>query len=132
MLTPAIVFITAALLFYTAGVWAEHLKKELRWSHVVLFGLGLVCDVTGTELMRRIAASGGADFSGSTAGILTSVMAITGALALVLMAVHLIWAIVVMVRGTEQARATFHRFSLIVWAIWLVPYFTGMAGAMIG
>lgn len=131
MLTPAIILITAALLLYTAGVWAEHLRKELRWSHVVLFGLGLVCDTTGTELMRQVAVSGDADFSGSAAGILTWVMAVTGGLALVLMAVHLIWAIVVMLRGTERARATFHRFSRLVWAIWLVPYFTGMAGAMI-
>lgn len=37
-----------------------------------------------------------------------------------------------MIRGTEEAKRTFHRFSLIVWIIWLVPYFTGMAASMIG
>lgn len=132
MLPSAIIFISAALVLYTIGVWAEHLRKTLRWSHVVFFGLGLACDITGTELMRRIAASGDATFSGSTAGVLTAIMAVTGFIALVLMAVHFLWAVWVMIRGTEAARATFHRFSLIVWIIWLVPYFTGMAGSMLG
>jgi hypothetical protein len=27
--------------------------------------------------------------------------------------------------------ARFHRFSLIVWSIWLVPYVTGMLAAML-
>lgn len=133
MLTPAIIFITLALVFYTIGVWAEHLRKSLTWTHVVLFGLGLVCDATGTEFMRRIAASGESDlFTGTAAGILGTTMAITGALALLLMAIHFVWALIVMIRGTEEAKATFHRFSLIVWIIWLVPYFTGMAASMLG
>lgn len=132
MLVFAIAFISAALVFYTIGVWAEHLKKSLTWTHVSFFALGLACDITGTEFMRRIAVSGGADFSGSTAGVLTTIMAITGAIALLLMAVHLVWALIVMLRGTESARATFHRFSLVVWIVWLVPYFTGMIGSMVG
>lgn len=133
MLTPAIIFITLALIFYTVGVWAEHLRKDLTWTHVVFFGFGLVCDATGTEIMRRIAESGDANFfSGSAAGFLSLTMALTGALALLLMAIHFVWAVIVMIRGTEEAKRTFHRFSLIVWIIWLVPYFTGMAASMIG
>lgn len=133
MLTPAIIFITLALIFYTIGVWAEHLRRSLTWTHVVFFGLGLAADATGTEIMRRIAASGEADlFTGTAAGILGTTMAITGALALLLMAVHFVWAVIVMVRGTAEAKQTFHRFSLIVWVIWLVPYFTGMAASILG
>jgi len=30
------------------------------------------------------------------------------------------------VKGSENARTGFHRFSMIVWLIWLVPYFGGM------
>lgn len=48
------------------------------------------------------------------------------------MAVHLVWAIVVLVRDREAEKNTFHRFSLIVWAIWLIPYVVGAAIAMIG
>ncbi len=58
-------------------------------------------------------------------------MAVTGALALVLMAIHLAWALVVLWKGSETARQVFHRFSLGVWGLWLVPYVTGMASAMI-
>ena len=64
MLIFAIAFITAALVFYTMGVWAEHKKKVLTWPHVILFGLGLVCDATGTEFMRRIAQSDSFSFGG--------------------------------------------------------------------
>jgi len=131
MLTPAIIFISAALVFYSIGVWAERFTGTLRWSHVMFFGLGLICDVTGTELMRRIAASGQASFESGTAQILGAVMATTGALALLLMAIHFVWALVVMMRASQRARRTFHRFSVIVWAIWLIPYFTGMASAMV-
>lgn len=57
------------------------------------------------------------------------VMQVTGSLALALMAAHLIWGVVVRVRNRPRELATFHRLSLIVWAIWLIPYFTGAIGA---
>ena len=59
------------------------------------------------------------------------IMAITGALALILGAVHFVWALVVVIRHRQSELAVFHCFSVVVWAIWLVPYFTGMIGAMI-
>ncbi|PMD05210.1 HsmA family protein [Brevibacterium paucivorans] len=131
MLIFAIAFITAALVFYTMGVWAEHKKKVLTWPHVILFGLGLVCDATGTEFMRRIAQSDSFSFGGEAAQILGLIMAVTGALALLLMAIHFVWALYVMTKGSDRARAVFHKFSLVVWGIWLVPYFTGMVGGML-
>ena len=51
-------------------------------------------------------------------------------LALILMALHLVWAVVTMLRNRPDEKRAFHRFSIVVWAIWLVPYFTGMAAAM--
>ncbi len=48
------------------------------------------------------------------------------------MAIHLIWAIIVLVRNREREKVTFHRFSLIVWAIWLIPYIVGAVIAMVG
>ena len=41
------------------------------------------------------------------------------------------WALVVVIRHRQSELAVFHCFSVVVWAIWLVPYFTGMIGAMI-
>ena len=58
--------------------------------------------------------------------------AITGALAIVLMLSHAIWAGVVLRGNREKALLSFHKFSTTVWLIWLVPFITGMAGAMLG
>lgn len=56
-------------------------------------------------------------------------MAVTGAAALLLMAAHLTWAVVVLVRDRAVDRQRFHALSLGVWLVWLVPYVTGMTPA---
>ncbi len=103
MLIPAIILITAALVFYTIGVWAEHLQKVLKWWHAGLFGLGLICDASGTYLMSQIADSGEVQAVGVGAG-LNTIMAVTGAAALLLMVLHLVWAIIVLVRNREAEK----------------------------
>jgi uncharacterized repeat protein (TIGR03987 family) len=55
---------------------------------------------------------------------------VTGVLAILLMVIHAVWATVVLVLKDERAITTFHRFSVVVWAIWLVPYFTGFFVSM--
>ena len=130
MLIIAIVLITLALIFYTTGVWAEKLGGRLKRWHAGAFLAGLAFDASGTAVMVSIAESGGAR-QGGTAGGLTAVMAWTGGLALVLMAIHAVWAIVVLVRGRESELANFHKLSLWVWLIWLIPYATGMLSAML-
>lgn len=130
MLALAIILISLALVFYTVGVWAERRSGELRWWHVGTFAAGLVADISGTTVMSMIANSGGP--SGVEQNpILTQIMAVTGLAALILMALHLGWAVVTMLRNRAQEKRTFHRFSVVVWALWLIPYFTGMASAMI-
>jgi uncharacterized repeat protein (TIGR03987 family) len=120
LLPFAIVAITLALLFYTVGVWSERLQKTLRVWHIVLFWIGFVFDTTGTTLMGMIAPDG---FQLNFHGI-------TGLLAIVLMALHAIWATVTRVGGREDRLRSFHRFSLAVWAVWLVPYLSGMVVGM--
>ena len=118
LLTAAIVLMIGALTFYSIGVWWERLSGRLRLAHVVFFWMGLCCDTAGTDAMRRIV--GGLEFNLHGA---------TGMLALVLMAVHAVWAVVVLRHHDERALTTFHRFSVAVWAIWLIPFFTGMIAA---
>lgn len=130
MLLPAIILITLALVFYTVGVWAERAQRTLKPWHVAMFGLGLAADASGTYLMSLIAEQNRA--AGVETSILNQIMAVSGVIALALMAVHLLWAIVVLVRGREVEKQRFHRFSVVVWAIWLVPYFTGAIGSSIG
>jgi uncharacterized repeat protein (TIGR03987 family) len=42
------------------------------------------------------------------------------------MLAHALWATRVARKGTDDARRGFHRYSLFVWLVWLVPYFGGM------
>ncbi len=67
----------------------------------------------------------------ATAALFDTIMAWTGALAVCLMAIHLCWAVIVLIRNRPSEKASFHKFSIIVWVIWLIPYFTGAIGAMI-
>ncbi|WP_423362969.1 HsmA family protein [Mycoplasma sp. P36-A1] len=116
----AIIAITLALVFYTTAVFAERKKKTLTFKHLILFALGLVFDTIGTTLMSTIAS----------ATTTNSLHMITGTIAIVLMAIHLVWAIVVYYKGNENMKANFHKFSLLVWIIWLIPYGIGMVMGM--
>ncbi len=115
----AITAITMALIFYTYGVFAERKIHRLKKAHVIIFWLGLLCDSTGTLTMSIIARE-----KTASAGI--GVHGITGALAIVLMFFHAIWATVTLYKGKDEQMQTFHKFSMVVWLIWLVPYFIGM------
>lgn len=130
MLVPAIVIITLALVFYSIGVWAERIQHTLKWWHAAFFALGLAADTTGTLLMSQIAAERRA--AGVTPTTFDQLMGWTGLAAIILMAIHLLWAVIVLLRGREHEKAVFHRFSIVVWAIWLVPYTLGAIGAMAG
>ena len=126
VLITSITAITLALIFYTIGVWAEHRAKILKWNHFVFFALGFVADTTGTLAMSAMA-----DKSLETSdSALISLHGITGALAIVLMLIHVIWALFVLVKGSDKSKERFHKFSLVVWGIWLIPYFIGMVMGM--
>jgi uncharacterized repeat protein (TIGR03987 family) len=43
---------------------------------------------------------------------------------------HAIWATVVLVKNYESMKTKFHRFSIIVWLIWLIPFVSGAMFAM--
>ena len=116
----AIVTIVLALVCYTIGVWSEKIAGRLKVWHSLFFWLGFVFDTTGTTLMSRIAGKMEFNLHG-----------ITGALAILLMLSHALWAAVVLLKNQESALSSFHKFSVAVWAIWLIPFFSGMAGAML-
>lgn len=109
--------ITLALVFYSLGVWGERLVRDLRTWHVVAFWIGLCFDLSGTFAMHELAA-GRFD--------LRDPHTLTGQVALWLMLAHAIWATRVARHGTAAARRGFHRYSMVVWLVWLVPYFGGM------
>lgn len=123
ILPIAATLITFALVFYSVGVWAERFARYLRPWHVAAFWLGLAFDAAGTYAMDLINGPG-VDW--------TMLHTWTGQAAIWLMLAHAVWATAVLARGDERAKATFHRFSLVVWLVWLVPYLGGMIAGMSG
>jgi uncharacterized repeat protein (TIGR03987 family) len=113
----SITLITLALIFYSLGVWAERLVYYLKSWHVFAFWIGFSFDVSGTLAMTNLSKG---SFN------LMEIHTLTGQIALWLMLIHAIWATIVVLKGSEKARAGFHSYSLLVWLIWLIPYFGGM------
>lgn len=115
ILMMSIICMVLALTCYTVAVWSERAAGRLKPWHLILFWTGFVFDTTGTTLMGRMA------------GVMEiNVHSITGALAILLMLSHSIWATIVLVRKQEDLIRNFHKFSLIVWVIWLIPFFSGV------
>ena len=119
----ATILITLALGFYSLGIWAERMARYLKPWHLTCFWLGFFFDVTGTLVMHRL-ADGPFD--------LKDAHTFTGQVALWLMLAHALWATAVIRKGDEERRKIFHRYSLFVWLIWLIPYFGGMYIGMKG
>jgi len=116
MLVYAIVFINLACVFYTVGVWAEKIQRKLKLWHVCVFWGGFICDTIGTSTMGKIA---GSIFQ-------VNFHSVTGLLAIILMLFHAIWATLVIARNNEKTKQNFHKFSIAVWVIWLIPMVSGM------
>lgn len=116
ILIIAVIFIFAACIFYTLGVWAEKIQKRLMPWHVVVFWLGLLADTIGTGAMGKMVGS----------MIQLNFHGLTGLAAILLMLFHAVWASIVLKRKNEAQLVNFHKFSLIVWIIWLIPMVTGM------
>jgi uncharacterized repeat protein (TIGR03987 family) len=121
LLLISTILITLALVFYSSGIWAERISRYLKGWHVAAFWMGFMFDVSGTWAMTRLSQH---PFN------MLELHTLTGQIALWLMLIHATWATYVVRKGSEKLRTTFHRYSLIVWLIWLIPYFGGMIMGM--
>ena len=115
------VLITLALVFYSIGIWAERIARILKPWHVLTFWIGFTFDVLGTLAMHKM-ADGKFD--------ILEPHTLTGQIALWLMLGHAIWATIVIRKSMDSMLYKFHKISIFVWLIWLVPYFGGMFLAM--
>ncbi len=115
----SVILITLALVFYTIGVWSERLAGRLKGWHLAFFWAGFVCDTIGTGIMMEMSDAD-----------LFNVHGLTGVLAIVLMFIHAVWASLVLARKDEKAIVNFHKFSIVVWIIWLIPYLNGFVASM--
>ena len=116
MLIYAIISITSALIFYTVGVWGEKVQGELKKWHLFILYIGLILDVLGTSLMSKLAKDG---FQLNFHGL-------TGLLSIFLMLLNVIWATITLIKNDEKTKAIFHKFSIIAWVIWLIPFISGV------
>jgi len=107
----AMIVINLALIFYSIGVWSERFAGRLRWWHLAFFYGGLVFDTWGTGMMFEMVG-----------GLTYDVHGLTGLLAILLMLIHAAWATLVLMKRDQQMIHQFHRFSVLVWFIWLIPY----------
>jgi len=111
--------ITLALIAYSIGVWSERLAGRLKPWHLVFFWAGLIFDTAGTAVMMEIAEETG-----------FNIHTVSGIAAILLMLVHAAWATVVLLRRDARAIVNLHKFSVVVWTVWLIPYFTGFFASM--
>jgi uncharacterized repeat protein (TIGR03987 family) len=109
------IVITLALVFYSIGVWSERFAGRLLPWHLAFFWLGFIFDTWGTGMMIEMAG-----------GLTSDLHGLTGLTAIVLMFIHAVWATLVMIRKDVQWIYSFHKFSVAVWGIWLIPYFGPM------
>lgn len=121
LLIISTILISLALVFYSIGVWAEKLVRNLKTWHVITFWTGFLFDLSGTYAMHLMSKD---PFN------FLNVHTLTGQIAIWLMFAHAVWATVVVLKGTDKARKGFHKYSLIVWLFWLIPYFGGMFAGM--
>jgi uncharacterized repeat protein (TIGR03987 family) len=110
----AVLSINAALILYTIGVWSERFGKTLKPWHLAFFWGGLIFDSIGTTAMTGLAGGFSLNLHGAT-----------GAIALVLMAAHALWATITLIRGQKSTLQNFHKLSLTVWIFWLIPFVLG-------
>ena len=115
MLLFAIITISLALFWYSIAVWAERISYRLKKWHVAFFWIGFLSDATGTITMTLISK-----------GYVFDIHGISGPIALFLMLLHATWATIVIIKKDEKLINNFHKFSMFVWLIWLIPYITGV------
>ena len=118
-LIGAVVTILSAATLYTIAVFAEQLSGVLKPWHLALFWAGLVFDTTGTTLMSQVAG-----------GFRVNLHGLLGAAAIALMLVHSLWATVAISRKQERVLKEFHRFSRVVWLLWMITLVSGFAFAI--
>ena len=121
MLLQAVIWMNLALIFYTWAVFSGR-RQGLHRKHLVIFGIGLLCDYLGTHQMNLFAA---------TYGKATQWHNITGIASLVGMAFHFLLALIAsLANRAEAVNRVFHRVSLTIYSCWLVAFFSGAISGM--
>lgn len=115
MLVVSIVLINLALIIYTISILNEFKRKTLLPWHVVMFCIGLICDVIGTFMMYKV---GGSNIGASVHDIL-------GYIAILLMLINTIGSVFTL-KKYKNLINKFYKFSVFAWVIWVISYALGI------
>ena len=114
MLVISIILVNLALIFYTVSILSEVKRKTLLPWHVVMFCIGLTCDIVGTLIMYKLGGS----------MVRLGIHDILGFFALLLMLINAIGSVFV-IKKYKNLLDKFYRFSVFAWVIWLISYILG-------
>ena len=121
MLMQAVIWMNLALVFYTWAVFSGR-KQGLHRKHLIIFGIGLLCDYLGTHQMNLFALAYGKAPEWHN---------ITGIASLGGMAFHFLLALVAsLAHKAEAVNRIFHRVSLSIYTCWLIAFFSGAISGM--
>lgn len=121
MLARAVIWMNLALLFYTWAVFSGR-RQGLHRKHLVIFGIGLVCDFLGTNQMSLVARMYGKAPEWHN---------ITGIASLAGMGFHFLLALAASLRNRAEAvNVLFHRVSLTIYSCWLAAFLSGAVSGM--
>lgn len=103
--------VTTAVVLYSIAVWAERITGTVkRWHFALLVAAAFFQTVATGVLYKSVAG-----FSIGLGGV--AMMA-----ALIMVIMHARWALVTMLRKDAKTSTQFNRFSVLVWAAWLVLF----------
>ena len=114
MLLYGIISIFAAFVFYTFAIMREQLTKKITKLILIVFTMGFLSDLIGTSIMFYIAED---RFS-------ANIHSICGYFALIIMFLHLSWAILSF--RMPKYEKYFTRGSLLAWFIWVLAFISGI------
>lgn len=107
-----------SLVFYTLGVIGERKSKSINKVNIILFWLGFICISIGIYFISGIVQS-----SIESTDIATSMLqSLVSMISVFIMLFHCVWGSWALIRNNESQQKIFHKYSLIIWIVWLVPY----------
>ena len=109
---PTLILILFAFALYTLVIFLEKVNRRLKPWMVIVFTVGFLFDLSGTIIM---ALGGGAP----------NAHIICGSLAIVIMGLHLAWAILAL-KFKGRSERLFSRYSVYAWLVWLSALFSGI------
>jgi len=115
----ATILFTVALVLYSVAIWSDRHSPQLKRWQILVFFVGVVADIWGVWLSYLFVGQ----------WVFTP-HAILGFTALGLMLLHFIWLLLAFKSQDQQKMASFRRFGVAVWSVWLVSYLSGFVSGI--